>query len=153
MHKTSKMIIDYCVSNQISKIVIGKNKDWKKQINIGKINNQNFVSIPFNSLISKIQYKAERYGIEVIVREESYTSKASFVDNDIIPDKYHENEKFIFVGKRDGRNYRTQKGYIVNADLNGAANIIRKEINLSNEDERILKNILLENRIPKFLAP
>lgn len=152
IHKASKMIVDYCVSNRISKIIIGKNKDWKKQINIGKINNQNFVSIPFNSLIFKIQYKAERYDIKVIIREESYTSKASFIDNDPIPDKYYENEKFIFVGKRDGRNYHTQKGYVVNADLNGAANIVRKEIKLSEEDERILKSILLKNKIPKFLA-
>lgn len=152
MHKTSKMVVDYCVSNQISKIIIGKNKDWKEQINIGKVNNQNFVSIPFNSLISKIQYKAERYGIKVIIREESYTSKASFIDNDPIPNKYYENKKFIFVGKRNGRNYRTQKGYIINADLNGAANIVRKEINLNKDDEKLLKSILIENKIPKFIA-
>lgn len=152
MHKASKMIVDYCVSNKISKIIIGKNKDWKKQINIGKINNQNFVSIPFNSLIYKIQYKAERYGIKVIVREESYTSKASFIDNDNIPDKYTENEKFIFVGKRNGRNYRTQKGNVVNADLNGAANIIRKEIELNEYDKRLLSSILIQNKIPKFIA-
>lgn len=152
MHKASKMIVDYCVSNKISKIIIGKNKDWKKQINIGKINNQNFVSIPFNSLIYKIQYKTERYGIKVIVREESYTSKASFIDNDNIPDKYTENEKFIFVGKRNGRNYRTQKGNVVNADLNGAANIIRKEIELNEYDKRLLSSILIQNKIPKFIA-
>lgn len=152
MHKASKMIVDYCVSNKISKIIIGKNKDWKKQINIGKINNQNFVSILFNSLIYKIQYKAERYGIKVITREESYTSKASFIDDDKIPDKYHENEKFIFVGKRNGRNYYTQKGFIVNVDLNGAANIIRKEINLNKDDEILLKNILVRNKVLKFIA-
>lgn len=152
MHKASKMIVDYCVSNKISKIIIGKNKDWKKQINIGKINNQNFVSIPFNSLVSKIQYKAERYGIKVIIREESYTSKASFIDDDKIPDKYHKNEKFIFIGKRNGRNYRTQKGHIINADLNGAANIVRKEVKLNKDDEKLLKSILIENKIPKFLA-
>jgi len=84
LHKTSRTIIDYCLLNDISKIVIGNNKDWKQNINMGKKNNQNFVSIPFEKLISQIEYKAEEVRIKVITTEESYTSKCSYLNNEIV---------------------------------------------------------------------
>lgn len=85
MHNASSFVIDYCLKSKIATIVIGLNDDWKQQLNIGNKNNQNFVSIPFRKFINQIQYKAEDVGITVIVREESYTSKASFFDLDEIP--------------------------------------------------------------------
>lgn len=128
LHKTSKWIIDYCLKNKIGTIVIGKNTDWQRNSNIGATNNQNFVTIPYSQLIEMIKYKAEFVGIEVIEQEESYTSKASFLDNDEIPvfDKNNKQE-YIFNGKRIKRGlYKTSKGYLINADVNGSLNIMRK---------------------------
>ena len=120
-HKLSTGIINYCLLNNIDTIVIGHNNEWKQNVNIGKINNQNFVQIPFNKLIKLIKYKAEENGIEVILQEESYTSKCSFLDNESIEkhDKY--------LGKRIFRGlFRTFKGILINADINGSYNIIKK---------------------------
>ena len=75
MHKASRFVINYCIKNQIANLVIGNNKDWKQGCNMGKRNNQNFVSVPFEKIISMIQYKADEYGINVMITEESYTSK------------------------------------------------------------------------------
>ena len=148
MHKVSKDIVNHCINNDIGTIVIGKNKEWKQNFNIGKTNNQNFVSIPVNILIAMIQYKAEREGIKVIIREESYTSKASFIDDDFIPD-YNETTTPAFTGKRIKRGlFKSRDGVVVNADLNGAANILRKEfpdaIKSANKKE-ILNNIIVKN--------
>lgn len=121
LHKASKYIIDYCLTNDVSEIVIGYNKDWKQKINIGKVNNQKFVSIPFLSLINKIKYKAELEGINVILQEESYTSKCSFIDNETV--KKHN----AYSGRRITRGlFKTNGGRLINADINGALNIIRK---------------------------
>lgn len=84
-HNVSRYIVNQVVSHQINTIVIGHTNYWKQETNIGKINNQNFVQIPFNSLIHMISYKAELLGINVVIQEESYTSKASFFDNDVVP--------------------------------------------------------------------
>lgn len=125
MHKASALVINYCLDNLIGNIVIGKNENWKNEINIGNRNNQNFVSIPFNKFIGMIQYKAETYGITVSVIEESYTSKASFLDLDDIP-IFKEGEKHSFSGKRIKRGlYKTGK-IIINSDVNGSYNILRK---------------------------
>ena len=78
------MLVNQLVSNNVSVIVIGHNKEWKQDINIGKVNNQNFVQIPYNQFINMITYKSELEGIKVIQREESYTSKCSFLDNELI---------------------------------------------------------------------
>jgi transposase, IS605 OrfB family, central region len=78
LHKVSRFIVDHCVKNGIGTIVIGHNGDWKQNANIGKRNNQNFVQIPFSMLINLIKYKAEEKGINVILQEESHTSKCSF---------------------------------------------------------------------------
>jgi putative transposase len=148
MHKVSKDIVNHCINNDIGTIVIGKNKEWKQNINIGKSNNQNFVSIPFNTIIAMIQYKAERNGIKVIIREESYTSKASFIDDDFIPN-YNETTTPVFSGKRIKRGlYKSGNGVVINADLNGAANILRKEFpdafKLANKKD-IFNNIIIKN--------
>lgn len=123
LHKSSRILVNRLVSNNVSTIVIGHNNGWKQDINIGKVNNQNFVQVPFNTFIKMIEYKAKLEGIKVIVREESYTSKCSFIDNEEICK--HE----IYKGKRIKRGlYKSEKGVLINADLNGALNILRKEV-------------------------
>lgn len=135
MHKASAFIVNYCVENLIGNIVIGKNKNWKNEINIGTINNQNFVSVPFNRFISMIKYKAEGYEIEVNIIEESYTSKSSFLDFDDIP-VFKEREKHSFSGKRITRGLYKTGNIIINADVNGSYNILRKfDDTLFNKDD------------------
>ena len=121
-------LIKILLEEGISTLVIGHNKGWKNKINIGKTNNQNFVNIPFNKVIDIIKYKAEDFGIKCIEQEESYTSKASFLDNDSIPTfNEDENQKHTFSGKRITRNlYQTKNNQIIDADLNGALNIMKK---------------------------
>lgn len=126
MHKISNHIINEAVKHNISKIFIGNNIGWKHEINIGKRNNQNFVNIPHTKLFQQLLYKGALKGIEVIFTEESYTSKASFFDKDELP-IYGESDTPNFSGKRIKRGlYRDGDGNIWNADLNGAANIMRK---------------------------
>ena len=124
----SNRLMKLLVNEEISTLVIGHNKNWKDKINIGKVNNQNFVSIPFNKIIDIIKYKAKDNGIKCIEQEESYTSKASFLDNDNIPTfNEDENQKHTFSGKRISRNlYQTKNNQIIDADLNGALNIMKK---------------------------
>jgi putative transposase len=122
-HKLSRFVVNYCETNNISTIVIGYNPFWKQKSNIGKKNNQKFVQIPHSKLIQMIKYKAEALGIDVIMNEESYTSKCSFLDNESLE---HHNK---YLGKRIKRGlFRTSGGKIINADVNGALNIIRKAI-------------------------
>lgn len=122
LHKASRMLINHVVSNGINTIVIGHNKCWKQEINIGSVNNQNFVSIPFNDFIHMISYKGELEGINVEITEESYTSKCSFLDNEVIS-KHGE-----YKGRRSKRGlFRSSTGKLINADINGAFNIIRKK--------------------------
>lgn len=139
LHKSSKMIIDYCKVNDIDNIVLGKNIGWKLEINHGKRNNQNFVEIPFNKFESYLTYKSQKVGINFVSREESYTSKASAIDLDCIPtykskknSNIDENEiinNYRFSGKRIKRGlYKTKGLTLINADVNGSINILRKEI-------------------------
>ena len=130
MHKASRAVIDYSIANDIDTIIIGKNNDWKRGINIGKVNNQRFATIPYSQFIDMIEYKANELGIKVIITEESYTSKASFFDYDIIP-SYDKNSSgnHSFSGRRIKRGlYQTKDGILVNADVNGALNIIIKVV-------------------------
>ena len=128
MSVSASKIIKYCLKNQIGNLVVGYNLDWKRNIEIGKVNNQNFVQIPHGLLRQKLKYQCELYGIKYIEQEESYTSKASFFDNDKIPTYNEKNlQSYKFSGKRISRGqYRTSSGYILNADINGALNILRK---------------------------
>ena len=127
-HKMSKKLLVWCQCNDIGYLVLGSNAFWNQNSNIGSVNNQNFVSIPFEMLKSMIELKACEYGVTVIRNEESYTSKASFLDNDDIPVYVEGDEtKHHFSGRRIQRGlYRSSDGTVLNADINGAANILRK---------------------------
>jgi IS605 OrfB family transposase len=138
LNKSARYIVDWCRSNQISKIVVGYNPDLKQSVNMGKRNNQNFTQIPIFTLKRKLESLCERYGIEVAEQEESYTSKASALDNDVIPVWNADNpQTYQFSGKRIKRGlYRTAKGWLVNADANGAANILVKHFKSSLDELR-----------------
>lgn len=126
INKTCKNFINWCVENRIDTVVVGSNKFWKQEINIGSVNNQNFTQIPFEYLKRNLKVRCEINGINYVEVEESYTSKASFLDNDDIP-KYEEGAKHKFSGKRIKRGlYKSKNKTIINADLNGSANILRK---------------------------
>ena len=127
LHKASYHIIHQAVKQNTGTIIIGQNRGWKQESNIGKRNNQSFSHIPHQMLISMINYKAAEQGIEVQLTEESYTSKASFLDLDPLP-IYGEEKTINFSGKRIHRGlYKSEKGFI-NADVNGSANILRKVV-------------------------
>ncbi len=130
LHTASKRMIDFLVENGIGTVIIGKNPLWKQACEMGRRNNQNFVFIPHARFIDMLTYKAALVGIGVEVREESYTSQASFVDFDPIPDYTPSDEtEHVFSGKRIGRRnrlYRTKDGRTICADVNGAYNIVRK---------------------------
>jgi putative transposase len=123
LHKSSKLVINKLLVNNINTLVIGKNKEWKQDINIGSKNNQTFVSIPHSRFIFMLKYKCERSGINVIITEESYTSKCSFLD--LEPIKKHQ----TYQGKRISRGmFKSSTGRKINADVNGGYNILRKAI-------------------------
>ena len=120
-------LIEILRTERVSKLVVGYNKEWKQEINIGSKNNQNFVSIPFRKILNILKYKLEDNGIEYKEQEESYTSKASYLDNDDIPIYKEETEEIKFSGRRIKRGiYKSKQGKIINADLNGALNILKK---------------------------
>lgn len=121
IHKASRFVVDYCRNNEINTIIIGNNKNWKQNSKMSKRVNQNFISIPYYSFIQKVQYKAEDFGIQVIITEESYTSGTSFLDNELpIKENYNKSR----------RKYRglfvSNEGIKINADVNGSYQIIKK---------------------------
>ena len=128
LHAASRWIIEDLVAHGIGTLVIGKNDGWKQDANLGKKTNQHFVQIPHARFISMLSYKAERVGIRVILTEESYTSKASFLDRDPLPVwKANDHTKYAFSGKRVKRGlYSAADGTLLSADCNGSGNIIRK---------------------------
>ena len=129
MSKVAKRIIEWCVVYEIDTIVIGHNTFWKQNSNLGKVGNQNFVQIPFYKFVKQIEYRAENLGIRIIMQEESYTSKASFLDKDDIPVYGKTEGEPSFSGTRYQRGmYRSKDGTVLNADLNGSANILRKAV-------------------------
>lgn len=133
MHKASRYIINYCIEHNIGSIIIGKNPLWKQKSKMSKKNNQNFVQIPFNNLIHKIGYKTKLIGVRVRTITEEYTSKCSFLDKESI--RFHTNykgkrgvwkdNKFKEL-ERGGRMFQTSEGILINADANGAYNIMKK---------------------------
>ena len=122
------MIINYCLTNKTGVLVCGYNVSFQAGSKLGKANNQNFVNIPFGKLRNKLKYLCRLYGMLYVEQEESYTSKASFWDCDNIPVYASENHgQHEFSGRRIHRGmYKTSKGYKINADVNGALNILRK---------------------------
>ena len=143
LHKTSKAIVDYLISNDISYIMIGKNDKWKDNCNLGKKTNQNFIMLPHSVLIQMIQYKCSFAGINVIIVNEAYTSKCSFLDNETIC------RHNVYAGKRIKRGlFRSKDDHLINADVNGSYNIMRIGLNklkcncdaLKPADKRFLYN-------------
>ncbi|MBQ9404044.1 MAG: transposase, partial [Synergistaceae bacterium] len=124
----ARMIINYCLANKIGVLVCGYNVSFQIGTKLGKANNQNFVNIPFGKLRAKLKYLCDLYGILYVEQEESYTSKASFWDCDNIPVYDSSNHcQHEFSGCRLHRGmYKTSNGYKINADVNGALNILRK---------------------------
>ncbi|MEG3902750.1 transposase [Microcoleus sp. B4-C5] len=129
LHHTSRLIVDHLAAKQIGTLVIGKNAQWKTEIDLGKQTNQNFVSIPHARLIEMLEYKTRLVGIKVIVQEESYTSRANFLNLDPIPVYGKTDKDPVFQGKRIKRGlYKTSVGQLINSDVNAAYNILRKAI-------------------------
>lgn len=121
LHKASKEIINTCLKEDITTLIVGHNDGWKQNVNLGKRNNQNFVSIPFEMLISMLRYKSERQGLRFVEVNESHTSKCSSFD--LEPICHHD----TYVGRRVRRGlFRTRDGILINADINGSYNIMRK---------------------------
>lgn len=126
--KSARYIINYCIKNSIGTLIVGYNADFKRHSNIGKVYNQNFIQIPLGDLIKQLEFLCWKYQIDYIEQEESYTSKSSFLDKDVLPE-YKAEQPYggTFSGKRIKRGlYQSKNGTILNADVNGAANILRK---------------------------
>ena len=128
MNKAARKVINYCIANDIGALVVGYNETFQRNSHIGKRNNQNFVNIPYGQLRSKLEYLCRLNGIIFVKQEESYTSKSSFWDQDDIPVYNADNPReYQFSGKRVYRGqYKTASGKTINADVNGALNIMRK---------------------------
>ncbi len=127
VNKAARKVIKHCLENQIGTVVFGWNKGQRQEINLGAKTNQKFVLIPTARLKDRIAQLCQYYGIEFLETEESYTSKSSFLDGDLLPTIGAKPEGWQPSGKRVNRGlYRTANGYKLNADANGAANIIRK---------------------------
>jgi len=126
--KSARYIINYCIKNSIGTLIVGYSVDFKRYSNIGKVNNQNFVQIPLGDLRQQLEFLCWKYHIDYIKQEESYTSKSSFLDKDVLPEyKAEQPYEGTFSGKRIKRGlYQSKNGTILNADVNGAANILRK---------------------------
>ena len=128
-HQLSQKLINHLAKLGVKNIIYGKNTDSKKEINLGKVNNQNFVTIPFNSMIERLKYKALLAGINFMTVEESYTSKTSFLDKEKLHSYKNDkpNKTYSFLGQRFSRSlFRSKDGYVIHADINASFNIIRK---------------------------
>jgi putative transposase len=127
LHRASRILVNLLLEKKITTLVIGKNEGWKQKVNLGKVNNQNFVTIPFNRLISMLIYKCQLVGINVAIQEESYTSQGNFFNLDPLPVYGETTEIPQFTGKRIKRGlYRTDTGFLCQADVNSSYNILRK---------------------------
>lgn len=127
LHLASCQIVDWLEKRNIHTLVVGKTTGWKQEVTMNGAAKQNFIQIPFNRFLKRLEYKALQAGMEVIFQEESYTSKASFLDRDPIPVYGEEKEEVLFSGQRLKRPlYQSGDGTMIHADLNGAANIARK---------------------------
>ena len=127
INKAAKLIIDHCLKYSIGTLVIGWNEGFKSNANMDKLNNQKFVQMPLGKLKNRLKQLCNLHGIRFQETEESYTSKASFLDGDSLPVYGQKPEGWKASGKRVKRGlYQSANGSIVNADLNGAANILRK---------------------------
>ena len=130
LHKASKLIVNFAKDKETNTVIIGKNDGWKQDSDMSKVNNQNFVNIPHSRFINMLVYKCEKEGINVILQEESYTSKASFLNLDNIPvyGKVTTEPEFSGYRKHRGLYKIKKKNTYINADVNGSYNILRKVI-------------------------
>lgn len=142
-HKISRKIVNLLIDSKITKLIVGYNKGWKQNVNMGKKNNQKFTQIPFARLVSYLEYKCELVGIEIVIHEESYTSKCDSLAFEKIGK--HEN----YLGRRRKRGlFQSSVGKLINADVNGALNIMRKVVGDSCESiRRIIDRGLLFNPV------
>ncbi|OON98660.1 MAG: hypothetical protein ATN35_04125 [Epulopiscium sp. Nele67-Bin004] len=144
LHKSSRYIVNYLVSNQVNTLIIGYNKEWKQNINLSTKTNRIFASLPFNKFIEILTYKCKIAGIKLILQEESYTSKCSFLDNEDI------NKHKTYKGKRITRGLFKTGERIINADVNGSYNILKKGlIKLTAWNENIFSDCVRVNSTPK----
>mgnify|MGYP000869246153 CR=1 FL=1 len=129
VHQLSRKLINHLSKLGVKNIIYGKNVNFKQEINLGKVNNQNFVNIPFNLIIERLRYKAALAGINFMTVEESYTSKTSFLDREKLHSYKSDKapKKYNFLGNRFTRSlFKSKDGYIIHADTNASFNIIRK---------------------------
>ncbi|MCC5665298.1 transposase [Nostoc sp. CHAB 5784] len=128
LHQSTFRIVDEFLRLGVTHVSIGKNEQWKTHLDLGKRTNQSFTQIPHAKFIEMLTYKLQRVGIIVVVNEESYTSRASFIDWDNIPTYDPDNKvKYTFSGRRVKRAwYVSKNGFKIHADVNGAFNIGRK---------------------------
>ncbi len=159
LHRASTYVINLLAELGVNKLVLGKNFGWKNGVNIGKRNNQNFVQIPHAQLIDMLTYKGAMVGIEVIIQEESYTSRASFLDHDSIPTYNAKPDDWKPSGRRISRGlYITKDGIALNADINGSYNILVKAFPeaFGIRDSEVLvtpRKVNLEGHAPKTVIP
>jgi putative transposase len=127
VNKAAKLIIDHCLKHGLGTLVLGWNEGFKSNANLGTVNNQKFVQMPLGKLKERLKQLCELHGIQFVVTEEAYTSKASFLDGDSLP-KYGEKPAgWKASGNRVKRGlYKSGNNSVINADLNGAANILNK---------------------------
>lgn len=159
LHRASTFVINLLADAGINKLVLGKNKGWKNRVNIGSSHNQNFVFIPHAQFIEMLKYKGSQRGIEVIVQEESYTSKASFLDHDPIPTYQQKPDGWKPSGRRVKRGlYVTKNGIALNADVNGSYNILVKAFpNAFGIGDRVVlvtpRKVNLDGHAPVLVSP
>lgn len=159
LHRASTFVINLLAEAGINKLVLGKNKGWKNELNIGSRNNQNFVFIPHAQFISMLKYKGAMRGIELIVQEESYTSKASFLDKDSIPTYQQKPDGWKPSGRRVHRGlYIAKNGIALNADVNGSYNILVKAFpNAFGIGDRVVlvnaRKVNLAGHAPTLVSP
>ena len=142
MRKVSRKIVEYMEANSLNTLFAGKNAGWKDSINLGKTNNQNFVSIPYNMLIQMLEYKCKLASINFVIVNEAYTSKCSFLDREKI--SKHDS----YAGRRIRRGlFISISGVMINADVNGSLNIMRLGLEKQNVKLNVVEEILrLENK-------
>ena len=121
LHKASCKVIDLCAEQDVSVLVVGKNKGWKQEVNLGRKVNQSFVQLPFARFIQMLQYKAESIGMKVVLTEESYTSGTSFLDGEVPTKDHYDKSRRVYRGL-----FQANDGRKINADVNGAYQIMRK---------------------------
>lgn len=127
INKAAKLIVNHCIKYSIGNLVVGWNESFKTNAKMGRINNQKFMQMPLSKLKDRLEQLCKLHGIKFHETEEAYTSKSSYLDGDSLPKFGEKPDGWKASGNRTRRGlYRTSKGYLVNADLNGSANIMRK---------------------------